>query len=153
MSELWHEQNLLIDGKLVPAASGKTFAVYDPATGTVIANVPEADKEDVDRAVAAARRIEAHIFIAFLAYCLQITLQCRLHALAPGLTARCALETFAAVQMIDVHLPTTDGRTKPDVCAVGELPDDLDTFGLLQVDDDRALAALQQIELRIRGPR
>jgi hypothetical protein len=30
--------------------------------------------------------------------------------LAPGLTARSALEKFAAVQMIDVHLPTTDGR-------------------------------------------
>jgi transposase len=56
------------------------------------------------------RRIEAHIFIAFLAYCLQVTLQRRLHALAPGLTARSALEKFAAVQMIDVHLPTTDGR-------------------------------------------
>jgi hypothetical protein len=56
------------------------------------------------------RRIEAHIFIAFLAYCLQITLQRRLHALAPGLTVRSALEKFAAVQMIDVHLPTTDGR-------------------------------------------
>ena len=56
------------------------------------------------------RRVEAHIFIAFLAYCLQITLQRRLHALAPGLTARSALEKFAAVQMIDVHLPTTDGR-------------------------------------------
>jgi hypothetical protein len=56
------------------------------------------------------RRIEAHIFIAFLAYCLQITLQRRLHALAPGLTARSALEKFAAVQMIDVHLPTTGGR-------------------------------------------
>jgi hypothetical protein len=56
------------------------------------------------------RRIEAHIFVAFLAYCLQITLQRRLHALAPGLTARSALEKFAAVQMIDVHLPTTDGR-------------------------------------------
>jgi hypothetical protein len=55
-------------------------------------------------------RIEAHIFIAFLAYCLQVTLQRRLHALAPGLTARSALEKFAAVQMIDVHLPTTDGR-------------------------------------------
>ena len=48
------------------------------------------------------RRVEAHIFIAFLAYCLQITLQRRLHALAPGLTARSALEKFAAVQMIDV---------------------------------------------------
>jgi hypothetical protein len=55
-------------------------------------------------------RVEAHIFIAFLAYCLQITLQRRLHVLAPGLTARSALEKFAAVQMIDVHLPTTDGR-------------------------------------------
>jgi len=56
------------------------------------------------------RRIEAHIFIAFLAYCLYVTLQRRLHALAPGLSARSALEKFAAVQMIDVYLPTTDGR-------------------------------------------
>jgi hypothetical protein len=56
------------------------------------------------------RRVEAHIFIAFLAYCLQITLHRRLHTLAPGLTARSALEKFAAVQMIDVHVPTTDGR-------------------------------------------
>jgi transposase len=56
------------------------------------------------------RRIEAHIFIAFLAYCLYITLHRRLHALAPGLTARRVLEKFAAVQMIDVHVPTTDGR-------------------------------------------
>jgi hypothetical protein len=56
------------------------------------------------------RRIEAHIFVAFLAYALQVTLTRRLHALAPGLTARSALEKFAAVQMIDVHLPTTDGR-------------------------------------------
>jgi hypothetical protein len=55
-------------------------------------------------------RIEAHIFISFLAYCLQITLTRRLHSLAPGLTARSVLEKFAAVQMIDVHLPTTDGR-------------------------------------------
>jgi acyl-CoA reductase-like NAD-dependent aldehyde dehydrogenase len=47
---------MLIDGRMVPAASGKTFAVYNPATGTVITNVPEADKADVDVAVAAARR-------------------------------------------------------------------------------------------------
>jgi hypothetical protein len=53
-------------------------------------------------------RIEAHIFIAFLANCLHITL--RLHALAPGLTPRSVLEKFAAMQMIDVHVPTTDGR-------------------------------------------
>ena len=52
----------------------------------------------------------SHIFIAFLAYCSYITLQRRLHALAPGLSARSAIEKFAAVQMIDVHVPTTDGR-------------------------------------------
>jgi transposase len=55
-------------------------------------------------------RIEAHIFIAFLAYCLHVTLARRLHALAPGLTPRSAIEKFAAVQMIDLHVPTTDGR-------------------------------------------
>ena len=55
-------------------------------------------------------RIEAHIFIAFLAYCLHVTLGQRLKGLAPGLTARRALEKFAAVQMVDVHIPTTDGR-------------------------------------------
>ena len=55
-------------------------------------------------------RIEAHIFIAFLAYCLHVTLGRRLHDLAPGLTPRSVLEKLAAVQMLDVHLPTTDGR-------------------------------------------
>jgi hypothetical protein len=55
-------------------------------------------------------RIEAHIFIAFLAYCLHVTLGRRLFHLAPGLTPRSVLEKFAAVQMIDVHVPTTDGR-------------------------------------------
>ena len=55
-------------------------------------------------------RIEAHIFIAFLAYCLHVTLRRRLYALAPGLTPRSVLGKFAAVQMIDVHVPTTDGR-------------------------------------------
>jgi hypothetical protein len=55
-------------------------------------------------------RIEAHIFIAFLAYCLHVSLGQRLKALAPGLTTRRALEKFAAVQMVDVQIPTTDGR-------------------------------------------
>jgi hypothetical protein len=55
-------------------------------------------------------RIEAHIFIAFLAYCLHVTLGRRLHALAPGLTPRSVLEKFATMQLIDVHIPTTDGR-------------------------------------------
>lgn len=55
-------------------------------------------------------RIEAHIFIAFLAYCLHVTLSQSLKAHAPGLTPRAVLEKFSAMQMIDVHLPTTDGR-------------------------------------------
>jgi hypothetical protein len=56
-------------------------------------------------------RIEAHIFVAFLAYCLMVTLKRRLKALAPGLTPRAVLEKLAVIQMIDVELPTTDGRT------------------------------------------
>ena len=56
------------------------------------------------------QRIEAHIFIAFLAYCLHVTLGHRLKCLASGLTTRSVLEKFCAVQMIDVHIPTTDGR-------------------------------------------
>jgi transposase len=55
-------------------------------------------------------RIEAHIFVAFLAYCLHITLRVRLKPLAPGLTPRAVLDKFASVQMLDVHFPTTDGR-------------------------------------------
>ena len=55
-------------------------------------------------------RIEAHIFIAFLAYCLHVTLGHRLRELAPGLTPRSVLDKLGAIQMIDVHLPTTDGR-------------------------------------------
>ena len=56
------------------------------------------------------KRIEAHIFIAFLAYCLHVTLSRRLHPLAPGLTPRRVIEKFAAMHMLDVHIPTTDGR-------------------------------------------
>jgi transposase len=57
------------------------------------------------------QRIEAHIFVAFLAYCLHVTLRARLKPLAPGLTSRAVLDKLAAVQMLDVHFPTTDGRT------------------------------------------
>ena len=66
-------------------------------------------------------RIEAHIFVAFLAYCLQVTLQQRLKALAPGLTVRSVLEKLEGIQMLDVYMPTTDGKelmlrryTQPD---------------------------------------
>ena len=55
-------------------------------------------------------RIEAHIFVSFLAYCLYVTLQQRLRVLAPGLTSRAVIEKMSAIQMVDVCLPTTDGR-------------------------------------------
>jgi phenylacetaldehyde dehydrogenase len=50
------DHRMLIDGRFVPAASGKTFPVLNPATGEVITDVPEAEAEDVNRAVMAARR-------------------------------------------------------------------------------------------------
>lgn len=67
-------------------------------------------------------RVEAHILVAFLAYCLLITLKNRLQVLAPGLTPKAVLEKLATIQMLDVWLPTTDGRwlvmprfTQPEV--------------------------------------
>jgi len=66
-------------------------------------------------------RIEAHIFIAFLSYCLHVTLRQRCKQHAPGLTPRSVLEQLKVMQMIDVGLPTVDGRwlqmsryTQPD---------------------------------------
>jgi transposase len=66
-------------------------------------------------------RADAHILIAFLAYCLQVTLKNRLMAHAPGLTPTSAMEKLATIQMIDVYIPTVDGRwlilpryTQPD---------------------------------------
>ena len=56
------------------------------------------------------KRIEAHIFVAFIAYCLHVTLKHQTRSTAPGLTPRAVLEKFATIQMVDVHLPTTDGR-------------------------------------------
>ena len=55
-------------------------------------------------------RIEAHLFIAFLAYCLAITLRQRLRALAGGLMPRTVFEKLATLQLLDVSVPTTDGR-------------------------------------------
>ncbi len=67
-------------------------------------------------------RIEAHIFVAFLAYCLQVTLKARLKRLASGLTPAEVIAKFKTMQMVDVHVPTTDGRelvlsryTQPEV--------------------------------------
>ena len=67
-------------------------------------------------------RIEAHIFVAFLAYCLQVTLKAKLRPLAGGVTPREVLAKFKTMQMVDVRIPTTDGRellfsryTQPEV--------------------------------------
>ena len=56
-------------------------------------------------------RMEAHIFVAFLAFCLHATLRQKLRLKAPGLTPRSVFEQLHAMQMLDVHFPTTDGRT------------------------------------------
>lgn len=55
-------------------------------------------------------RIEAHLFVAFLAYCLSITLRQKLRQIAGGLMPRSVLEKLATLQMLDVTIPTTDGR-------------------------------------------
>ncbi|HKF06371.1 MAG TPA: IS1634 family transposase [Candidatus Sulfotelmatobacter sp.] len=55
-------------------------------------------------------RVDAHILVAFLAYCLTVTLRHRLQVHAPGLTPRAVLEKLASIQALDVCLPTTDGR-------------------------------------------
>ena len=55
-------------------------------------------------------RIEAHIFVSFIAYCLLVTLKNLARPHACGLTPRAILESFATIQMVDVHLPTADGR-------------------------------------------
>jgi transposase len=66
-------------------------------------------------------RVDAHILVAFLAYCLTVTLRHLLRLHAPGLTPRAVLEKLAGIQMLDVSFPTTDGRrlimpryTEPD---------------------------------------
>jgi len=55
-------------------------------------------------------RIEAHILVCFLAYCLSVTLRKRLLAHAPGLTSRAVLETLSGILMLEVHIPLADGR-------------------------------------------
>jgi transposase len=55
-------------------------------------------------------RADAHVLIAFLAYCLQVTLKNRLLAHAPGLTPAAVLEKLATIQMVEVWIPIVDGR-------------------------------------------
>ena len=104
----------------LPAALQPHRARIRPNCGAGTSNSPRSNRRSRNsRAIwasarsttSATTRIEAHIFVAFLAYCLQVTLKARLRPLAPGLTPRAVLDNFAAIQMVDVHLPTTDGRT------------------------------------------
>ena len=107
-----HEGRYLLRSNLTGKAPAELWSFYIQLT-----EVEQAFKElKGDLAIRPVyhqtdERIEAHIFVAFLAYCLQVTLKQRLRALAPGLTPRAVLEKFAAIQMLDVHFPTTDGRT------------------------------------------
>jgi transposase len=56
-------------------------------------------------------RVDAHIMVAFLAYCLMVTLKERLKASAPGLTGKAVLEKLSTIQMLDVVIPTTNGKS------------------------------------------
>jgi hypothetical protein len=56
-------------------------------------------------------RVDAHIFIAFLSYCIQTTLRHKLKHSAPGLTSQAVLEVFSKIQLLDVYIPTQDHRT------------------------------------------
>ena len=66
-------KKMLIDGKWVEAASGKTFATYDPSTGEVLAQVAEGDREDIERAVKAARRaFESGLYTKVKSVCMTL---------------------------------------------------------------------------------
>jgi transposase len=56
------------------------------------------------------QRVEAHILVAFLGYCLTMTLRMKLAKAAPGLTPRSALQSLSSIQMVEVKVPTRDGR-------------------------------------------
>ena len=84
------------------------------------------------------RRVDAHILVASLAYCLQITLKNRLQIHAPDLTPTAWLEKLSTVQMIDVWIPTLDGRWLILLC---HTPPDRDLQMLL---DEIQLALLSQ---------
>ncbi|MGH7930052.1 MAG: IS1634 family transposase, partial [Candidatus Binatia bacterium] len=107
----WREGRYLLRTNLIESDPAKLWSLY-----LQLVAVEEAFKNlKGDLAVRPIfhqkeNRVEAHIFVSFLAYCLHVTLGQRLRTLAPGLTPRSVLEKFAALQMIDVHLPTTDGR-------------------------------------------
>ena len=80
-------------------------------------------------------RVDAHIFVAFLAYCLMVTLRQKFSFHAPGLTARDVLDKLGTIMMIDVRIPTAEAHSFP---LRGGL-DNLRTAGLLQSESARKL--------------
>ena len=92
-------------------------------------------------------RIEAHLFLAFLAYGLSITLRQQLRAVAGGLMPRSVLEKLATVQRLDVVVPTTDGR---ELLLGRRTEPDRDVQRLL---DQLSLTLPPQPPPRIRAPR
>ena len=66
-------------------------------------------------------RIEAHIFVAFIAYCLYVTLKHLARPCAPGLTPKAILEKFSTLQMVDVGSRTAEGSTTSIAFACGRI--------------------------------
>lgn len=97
-------KRLLIDGKWLEAASGKTFATINPATGEVLAQVAEGDAEDIDRAVAAARAAFEGPWGRMKPYERQVILL----RLADLLDKH--FEEFASLDTIDMGAPITRTR-------------------------------------------
>jgi acyl-CoA reductase-like NAD-dependent aldehyde dehydrogenase len=109
------DQDLLIAGERVPAASGETFETLDPATGRVICRVAQGGAEDVDRAVRAARA-------AFEGEWAQLTGPARgrlLHRLADALEA--ATDEFAQLEALDNGKPVKMAKVVDVASAVAHL--------------------------------
>ena len=80
------------------------------------------------------KRVEAHILVAFLGYCLTTTLRLKLAASAPGLTPRAALQSLSKIQMLEVHVPTNDGRVLVMPRHTEPEPQQLMILGKLQLE-------------------
>src|ERR1700712_1083081 len=102
MQSLWHEESLLIDGKLVPAASGAVYDNINPATEEVLGVVADGGAADMDAAIGAARRAFDEGFwstdLAFRVRCLR-QLQTALQNHAEELRATTVAEVGCPVSL------------------------------------------------------
>jgi len=107
----WHEYFSVVENRRV--ANGKTVQRTVLYLGEITSSQEDTWKKTLQVFPVyhqLEHRVEAHIFVAFLAYCLMITLRQKLRYHAPGLTARDVLDKLSGIVMIDVRIPTTDGR-------------------------------------------